>query len=249
MPFTPEQREELEGIFTQMASNAFERIRGLSLSAHAVNPFLSVLVARTPAELAEFIVNQRVERGLVTSLGMQLQKIARIVGSVMHSSGVAGADLEGQHAGLQRHLLMQVKSGPDTVNLDIANQIKSKLNQAERRIRSGGLSAGWSVEKMLGMCYGQPRHRNGFVLGLGTEGIDVEKIGRAFWEFITDDPDMFRDLFALAATIALNYKNGSGKTLAEAISDAKAALTAEITSKYGDGLGEIDWDKLLNDNM
>jgi len=249
MPLTPDQRKEVEAIFTKMASNAFERIRGVSLAAHAINPFLAVLVARTPSDLAEFIVNQRVERGLVTSLGMQLQKIGRIVGSVMHSSGVAGADLEGQHETLKRHLLMQVKSGPDTVNLDIANQIHSKLNQAERRIKSGGLPAGWSVEKMLGMCYGQPRHRNGFVLGLGDEGVDVGKIGREFWTFITDDPNTYQELFALAAAVALSYKNASGKTLAQAISDAKTALEGEIENKYGDGSGGIDWNRLLDDNM
>lgn len=249
MPLTPDQHQELEAIFTKMAGDVFARIRGVSLSAHAINPFLAVLVARAPSDLAEFIVNQRVERGLVTSLGMQLQKIGRIVGSVMYSSGVAGADLEGQHDTLKRHLLMQVKSGPDTVNLDIANQIHSKLNQAERRIKSGGLAAGWSVDKMLGMCYGQPRHRNGFVLKLGDQGIDVDKIGREFWGFITDDPSMYKELFAIAAEVALNYKNGSGKTLAQAISEAKTALTAEIEAKYGDGLGGIDWDKLVNDNM
>lgn len=249
MPLTPDQKQEIEAIFTKMAKNTFTRVKGISLAAHAINPFVAVLVARSPADLAEFIVNQRVERGLVTSLGTQLQKVARIVGSVMYSSGVAGADLEGQHEALQRHLLMQVKSGPDTVNLDIANQIHTKLNQAERRIKGGGLPAGWSVEKMLGMTYGRPDHRSGFVIGLGDKGVDVSKIGREFWDFITDDDNMHRELFALAATVALKYRNGSGKTLPEAISDAKTALTAEIEAKYGDALGGINWEKLLDDNM
>ncbi len=66
-----------------------------------MNPFLVVLVARTPEDLAEFIVNQRVERGLVTSLGTQLQKVAREVGTVMHSIVVTVADLVWQHSALQ----------------------------------------------------------------------------------------------------------------------------------------------------
>lgn len=249
MPLTPEQRVEIKAIFTRMASNTFERIRGVSLADHAINPFVAVLVARTPADLAEFIVNQRAERGLVTSFGMQLQNIARLVGRVMHSSGVAGADLEGMHEVLRRHLLMQVKSGPDTVNLDIASQIKTKLNQAERRIRAGGLPNGWSVVKMLGMCYGQPGNRNGFVLGLGDEGIDVDKIGREFWGFIADDPNLHEELFDLALNVASNYTNSSGMTLAEAISRAKASLEREITERYGDNAGGIDWNRLLDANM
>lgn len=249
MPLTPEKQVEIEAIFTKMASNTFDRIRSVSLDDHAINPFVAVLVARTPSDLAEFIVNQRAERGLVTSFGMQLQNIARLVGSVMHSSGVAGADLEGMHDALKRHVLMQVKSGPDTVNLDIASQIRTKLNQAERRIRAGGLPAAWSVDKMLGMCYGQPRHRNGFVLRLGEDGVDVDKIGREFWTFIADDPNLYKELFSLALVVASNYKNSSGKTLAQAISDSKDALEREIATKYGDGAGGIDWNKLLDDNM
>lgn len=249
MPLTQQQQSEVEAIFTKMASKAFSRLKDLSLSAHAINPFIAVLVARTPEGLAEFIVNQRVERGLVTSLGTQLQKIARLVGSVMHSSGVAGADLEGMHNELKRHVLMQVKSGPDTVNLDIAKQIGVNLNQAERRIKAGGLPQQWSVEKMLGMCYGQLRHRNGFVLRLGDDGVDVSKIGRDFWGFITDDPNLYRELFNSALDVALTYKNSSGKTLAQAIADAKSSLTAEIEDKYGDRVGGIEWRKLLDDNM
>lgn len=249
MPLTPEQRTEVEVIFTKMARKTFERVRGVSLAAHAINPFIAVLIARTPADLAEFIVNQRAERGLVTSFGMQLQNVARLVGSVMHSSGVPGADLEGLHDSLKRHVLMQVKSGPDTVNLDIAKQIASNLNQAQRRIKAGGLPSGWSVEKMLGMCYGQASHRNGFVLGLENEGVDVSNIGRSFWEFITGDPETYVELFTIASEIALTYKNGSGKTLPQAIADAKVGLTLEIDAKYGDGKGGIEWRKLLDDNM
>lgn len=249
MPLTPDQEVEIRDIFTRMASKTFDRIRNVSLEDHAINPFIAVLVARTPGDLAEFIVNQRAERGLVTSFGMQLQNIARIVGRVMHSSGVAGADLEGMDSSLQRHVLMQVKSGPDTVNLDIANQIKTKLNQAERRIRAGGLPPGWSVIKMLGMCYGQAQHRNSFILNLGNDGVDVDKIGREFWSFIADDPNLFLELFDLALSVASSYKNSSGKTLAQAISDAKSALKDEIEAKYGDGLGGIDWKKLLDHNM
>ncbi len=249
MPLTLEQQQYIEAAFTQIARNAFKRLKEISLADHAMNPFLVVLVARTPEDLADFIVNQRVERGLVTSLGTQLQKVAREVGTVMHSSGVPGADLEGQHSALQRHLLMQVKSGPDTVNLDISERIRENLNQAERRIRGGGLPKGWSVEKMLGMCYGQLKDRNGFVLKLGSGGVDVTKIGRDFWEFITDDPNAYEEVFEVARSVATTYKNTSGKPLAQAIEDAKASLTRQIESLYGDGKGGFDWVKLLNDNM
>ena len=249
MPLTPQQRQQVEDIFTKVASKAFQRLHGLTLSAQPVNPFVAVLVARTPEELAEFIVAQRVERGLVTSLGTQLQKIARSIGTVMHSSGVAGADLEGLDTRFQRHMLMQVKMGPDTVNKDIGDQIAAKLGQAENRIRQGGLPTDWIVMKMLGMCYGRPSHRNRWVMDLQGRGFDVDKIGRDFWGFITGEPDAHLEVFATGLRVAYTYKNSSGKTLAQAIRDGIDRLTAEIDGAWGDGGGGIDWRKVVRDNM
>lgn len=249
MPLTPQQRLEVERVFTQVAKNAFQRLGNLTLAAQPLNPFVAALVARTPVSLAEFIVGQRVERGLVTSLGMQLQRIAAAVGTAMRATGVSGADLEGSDTGLQRRFLMQVKSGPDTINLDISRQIRANLNSAEARIRSGGLPQDWVVVKMLGMCYGRPEHRSNWVQGLGAEGFDADRIGRGFWEFITGDPGAYVEVFDIAREVAGTYQNGSGKTLAQAIQDAVVGLAREIDVRYGDGSGGIDWRKLLDDNM
>jgi hypothetical protein len=249
MPLTHPQRDELEEIFTGFVRNAFKRLGGLSLAVLAVNPFLAVLTARTPENLAEFIVHQRVERGLVTSFGMKVQKVARLIGTVMESSGVAGADLEGSDTATRRRMLMQVKSGPDTINLDIADQIRDKLNNAENRIRAGGLPPGWVVVKMLGMTYGKPEKRNSWVNRLADQGFDTDKIGRTFWEFIAGDPETYLEVFDVACTVAYNFQDEGGKTLPEAIEDAIQTLTKEIRDKYGDTEGGIDWAKLLEDNM
>jgi len=249
MSLTQEQRREVKAVFTNVVSNAFERLHGLTLAQHAVNPFLAPLVAKTPASLAQFIVAQRLERSIVTSMGNAAQKIARITGTFMKSSGVAGADLEGFEVNLKRHLLMQVKIGPDTVNKDIGDSIESKLAEAERRVKSGGMPPGWVVVRMLGMCYGQPRHRNNWVMRLETKGFDVSKIGRQFWTFTTGDPAAYKEVFEIALDVGTTYKNGSKKTLAQATSDAIVSLTAEIERDYGDSQGGIVWDKLLEDNM
>jgi len=193
MPLTPEQQTEVRVIFVGIVKRAFERLESLTLTRQAINPYLAVLVARRPGELAEFIVHQRVERGLVTSFGMQIQKIAVIVGENIRPSGVDGADLERVDQTLRRHTIIQLKSGPETINSSGANEIRNKLNSAERRLRNGGLSDTWSVTKMLGMIYGTPSHRSSWVTGLGDQGLDVEKIGRVFWAFASGEDETIMD--------------------------------------------------------
>lgn len=249
MSLTPRQRQRVKEEFTGLVGKAFDSLRGLSLKARPVNPFFAALVARTPDDLARFIVGQRVERGVVTSLGIRIQKVALAVGTAMHPSGVPEADLEGRDEDLKRHRLMQVKIGPDTINKTMASGIERNLKEAENRIKLGGQAKGWVVEKMLGMCYGRPEHRSAWVIGLGKSGFDVDRIGREFWAFITGEQDAYKEVFDIALTVAATYQNSSGKTLPQLIEDTIQSLTLEIETKYGDGQGGIHWGKLLEDNM
>jgi hypothetical protein len=249
MPLTPDQQGEIEHIFSGIVDNAFARLSGLTLAGQAVNPYLAVLIARRPRDLAEFIVNQRLERGLVTSFGMQIQKIVRIIGSNIHASGVDGADLERVDEDAKSHILAQLKSGPETINKGLANDIRTNLNSAENRIRMGGLPAGWHIVKMLGMVYGTPHHRNTWVLGLGSQGFDVDKIGKELWTFASGEPDTYIAIFRIAADVARTRRGPGGRTLPEAIQEAVASLTAELRASYSDAQGDIDWDRLLEENM
>lgn len=249
MSLTSQQRSEIEGIFRAIVQGAFDRLENLTLSKHAINPFLAVLVARRPRELAEFIVHQRVERGLVTSFGMQIQKIVWVVGNNLRPSGVGGADFERVDRATRRHVLGQLKSGPETINSDIANQIARNLNSAESRLRQGGLPSQWAVVKMLAMIYGTARHRNSWVMSLGQRGFDVDKVGRHFWEFASGDPAAYQEVFDIAFQVAETSRDAKGRTLPEAIQDAVASLTAEIRLVYGKTTGDIDWDRLVDENM
>jgi len=221
----------------------------LTLQAQAINPFLAVLVARRPRDLAEFIVHQRVERGLVTSFGMQIQRIVLLVGDNLHTSGIEGADLERIDDAVHRHILAQLKSGPETVNSDIAGQIRRNLNSAEHRIKMGGLPQGWATTKMLGMIYGTPRHRNSWVMKLDAEGFDVDKIGSAFWQFASGASDTHIEVFQIAFEVAHSYRHETGRTLPEAIQEAIGSLTNELRTHYSDSKGDIDWTRLLQENM
>jgi Type II restriction endonuclease EcoO109I len=249
MALSNQQRDAVEAVFIDFMKNCFKKLRGLRLDDIIINPFLARLVARTPLELASFITNQRWNRSAVTSMGFKLQNVSREVATIFRSSGVAGADLEADDPDLKRLSLMQLKSGPDTVNKDIRDNIQNKLQAAERRVRQGGLPPDYVVVKMLGMCYGRPEHRSNWVKSLGDFGFDIDAIGRKFWYQLTGDPDAHIEIFNIAAHVATTYKNNHGKTLPDVVEQLKQNLEQEIEARYGDGQGEIAWNRLLEDFM
>lgn len=249
MALSNQQRNKVEAIFISFMKACFKSLRGLTLDNIVINPFLARLVARTPNDLASFITNQRWNRTAVTSMGFKFQNISRDVATIFRSSGVSGADLEADDPNLRRLSLMQLKSGPDTVNKDIRDNIRNKLQAAERRVRQGGLPAGYVVVKMLGMCYGRPEHRSNWVTSLGDFGFDIDAIGREFWHQLTGDPNAYIEIFNIAAHVATTYRNDHGMTLPEVFEELTQNLEQEIEARYGDGQGEIAWNRLLEDFM
>ena len=75
----------------------------------------------TPGALLRSRLAQHLERGSVTAFGTTLQSIEDIGGK---ATGVAGVDIMPTREG--RHYYIQVKSGPDTANRDIASRSASK---------------------------------------------------------------------------------------------------------------------------
>ena len=76
----------------------------------------------TPEALLRSRLAQHLERGSVTAFGTTLQSIAKDIGG--EATGVAGVDIMPTREG--RHYYIQVKSGPDTANRDIASRSASK---------------------------------------------------------------------------------------------------------------------------
>ena len=75
----------------------------------------------TPEALLRSRLAQHLERGSVTAFGTTLQSIAKDIGG--EATGV-GVDIMPTREG--RHYYIQVKSGPDTANRDIASRSASK---------------------------------------------------------------------------------------------------------------------------
>jgi hypothetical protein len=211
----------------------------LTLSSLKFNVILLRVSAQTleldtPEKLMRYRLAQHLERGSVTAMGNALQAIARVIAK---ATGVAGADIMRERAG--RRYYVQVKSGPDTANKDIAQNIATLLNSA--RARDPGAVC------MMGVCYGRPEQISGITQReLQTRGVALT-IGREFWEFISDDPDCMAELLELAGMVTEERPDGE-LSFAERVERKLQALALEFRDSYGDELDDDAWERFLSDN-
>lgn len=222
--------------------NVFNNLRKLHLDDLTPNPFLMKLVGsaakfNSAKDLVEYMLNARIERSTSTSFGNTIQKIATVFSE---TTGVSGADIsivKNNEAGFPVRWYIQLKSGPNTVNKDICLQISTELQSAVRRAPG---SAG-----LLGITYGKSDR----VSSVTQNYLSFDfKIGREFWEFISDDPDCYKKLWNLTISIAESFEDKSGLTLRELIEVKREELTKQFISKYGES-GESMWNRFLQENM
>jgi Type II restriction endonuclease EcoO109I len=242
MPLTSDQRERIARIFARFLERRVKnllalRLEDLKFNVVALRVSAEMLEFTTPLELMRYRLAQHLERGAVTAMGSALQQVAReIAGS---GSGVAGADIEVTDAEGRRYFV-QVKSGPDTANKDIAQNIGTLLNSARARDPTAIC--------VLGVCYARPEQISAIAKAeLVSRGVAL-KVGREFWEFVSGDPGCLDELLELAGEGASGGASG-GARFADLV-DAKAReLAAAFEARYGSDLADAEtWAAFLAEN-
>jgi len=172
-------RTQIRQVFEQFVRNRARAIRRLKIEDLNINPFLIRILAKEMGlndakSIVRWLVNQRLERGTVTSFGIALQDAAKVFSE---GTGVEGADILKTKQG--RHHHMQVKSGPNTIPKDLGVRISQLLRSAQRRNRG-------SVA-LFGMCYGSKQQVSNIVRQYVEQEGGINWLsGREFWEFISD---------------------------------------------------------------
>ncbi len=236
MPLTDEQRMAIRSIFENFLRQRIAKVRQLSIEDLNVNPFLIRLLAaqmgfQDTRSIVAWLVQQRLERGTVTAFGQAIQKVAKVFSE---GTGVEGADLMKTKEG--RHYYIQVKSGPNTIPKDMAARISQLLRSAQRR-NQGSVA-------LLGMTYGNERQVSSVI----RQYMEVDwRIGREFWEFISDEPDCMDEIYVIAGEVGDTFETDEGYTLAEVVEQKLEALTSEFEAQYGATLNEV-WENLLEKN-
>ena len=173
MALMDEQRDRIRAIFARFLEARTRNLEALTLdhlkfNVVALRATATMLELETVEALLRYRLAQHLERGLVTGMGSTLQAIAREIAG--QGSGVAGADIEKVKVG--RRYYVQVKSGPDTANKDIAQNIATLPNSARARDREAVC--------LLGVCHGRPEQISAIAhRELESRGVGL-LVGRAF---------------------------------------------------------------------
>ena len=240
MPLSSDKRDKVRRIFEDFLRARAKTIRRLKIQHLNVNPFLIRLLARElnlndSKSIVTWLVQQRLERGTVTSFGNALQEAAKVFSE---GSGVEGADILKTKKGTHYHI--QIKSGPNTIPKDLGVRISQLLRSAQRRNRG-------SVA-LYGMCYGSKEQVSGVVRKYVKEEGGVDWLsGREFWEFISDDPACIDEIYEIAEEVSKTFRDEENQWLSQILEHKIVQLQAQFEEMYGKSGTEM-WENLLNRN-
>ncbi len=240
MAISQAKRNKIKEIFEKFIKDRINTIRSLRIDDLNINPFLIRILSNEMGlsdarSIVKWLINQRLERGTVTSFGIALQEAAKVFSE---GTGVEGADvLKTKHG---RHYHIQVKSGPNTIPKDLGVRISQLLRSAQRRNR-GSIA-------LFGMCYGNKQQVSSIVKKyVEKEGGINWLTGREFWGFISDDPNCIEEIYKIAAQVGEEFRDIKGQTLSEILNAKIRELQRQFEELYGKS-GDSMWENLLKHN-
>lgn len=210
-------------LITQM-----DALRSTSLNNLDINPFLmKVLNLKTPEEILEFNLYQTVTRSIVTSWGMAVEGLLFrcgadrfVVGSIDARAG-GRPDLEKNIDG--KKFYIQVKSGPNTMNVQMVNSLNDVIEDYKRRDPDAAF--------LLGMTYGTKDRISPQIRGYLSNFEDSVLIGRGLWDFISEEQNFHRQLFSV---LDESSRKITSKTFSEHLKDQLVILVTEWELKFRD---------------
>lgn len=149
-------------------------------------------------------------------------------------SAVPGVDLEFTDDGTQ--YLVSIKSGPNWGNNAQHERLSQNLNSAVTRIRQNDRNA--NVRAVLGCCYGRSK-----TVGQARHGW-MKVVGQSFWHFISEDVNLYKDIVE-----PIGYRaEQRNKEFQNARIGLVNRLSSEMTQRFCDERGIIDWPRLVEFN-
>lgn len=147
-------------------------------------------------------------------------------------SSTEGLDLEFDLQSVR--YCVSIKSGSSWGNSSQHKRLRTNFDSASRVLRQN--NAVRSVQPVLGICYGRAQRKlihNYLFLS-----------GKYFWEFISDDPDLYLDIIE-----PIGYKAKEKNELyTMERSKLSNRLIKEFTQKFCDNTGAIEWNRLVEFN-
>ncbi len=226
---TYDRSQDVRGNWVSLLAGRFtarqlETINSLSLESLTINPFLvRSLKLEEPDDIVRFNVYQAVTRSIVTSMGNAIEAIALRSGGERIEQGNSGFDLKKTLG--DETFWIQIKSGTNTMNVDMVRYFREKASQKERQSER-------NVAR-LGLTYGKKEQVSGQIRGNLPEFDERVIVGRELWEFVSGE-DGYHERVLAAMENAAQKSLGSNSVI-DAVEDSIVRITAEFQAKYGVG--------------
>ena len=214
-------------IFKDFLQIQIRALSNLSMNNLDLNPFLAkALDFKNRREILEFNLYQAITRSIVTSWGMTIDKVFTKIGAHIYDGNHPGIrrgnkpDIQLQKGNKKNYI--QLKSGPNTMNIGMVESLNMVIDEIER-IEPGN-------KVLLGMTYGTRSKVSSQIQGTLTDFENNSLIGRELWDFVTGIKDYHKKLFFLLDEAS---KGIMDKSFIDLIGDKIDAMEKEWESNYG----------------
>lgn len=169
-----------------------------------INPHLSFLLNLNKDDIIKFFVIQTISRSIVTSWGTYVEKFLK------YSGGETGKDLDnlfgleakkkmkGSNVDIFKSVnnilyCMQVKSGPNTMNVEMISGLNRAMKIIEatdprNEMKDKNIK---TIVSLLGMTYGKRERISGQIKNNLNQFENKTKIGRELWDFIGEEENYY----------------------------------------------------------
>lgn len=186
----------------------------------AINPILAKALGFKDFEsLARFYVYQRVGRSLVTSFGMKMENLVKLV-----TDGEKGEWWDVVKKSKDKTYYISVKSGPRDMNKDQTVEFSRRAKLA--------MKGNKKAHPIIAMGYGKKAWPV-ITDTLRKEGVPPEKhafVGRDLYALLSGEKDYHLKL--LDFVVNVGAKSGKGKTILELIDEKVVEISEDFARKY-----------------
>jgi len=227
--------EDNIGIFHQKRISSLNTL-SLSKVLKRKNPYLyKAKYVLTAQEIVKGLVDAHISSNEETIFGDWLEGLAIFINEKVFGgwkSGITGIDLEFDNNGIRN--IVTIKSGPNWGNSSQIAKMKADFNTAKRTLRTSNSQL--IIKAVNGCCYGKDNRPD--------KGEYYKYCGQKFWEFISDDENLFIEIIEPLGHKAKEKNDDFMKSYSEMINK----FTREFTNQYCNNRGSINWKKLVRFN-
>ncbi len=223
------------GIFHQKRIDSLNKLK-LNKVLKRKNPYLfKAKYILTAEQIIRGLTDAHISSSEEGIFGDWLEGLAIFINQEVYGgwkSGITGIDLEFDKDNIR--YIVTIKSGPNWGNSSQIAKMKSDFKTAQKTLRTS--NSGIIVNPVNGCCYGTDNNPD--------KGDYFKYCGQVFWEFISDNPDLYTDIIEPLGYRA-KQKNEEFET---SYSQMINIFTRDFTNEFCLANGNIDWNRLVEFN-